>query len=183
MVGVTERVCPVHAKSAFLCVTIQSMVPSRCSTVKEVRGDFVDINAVIGLVEVIFWYKKGIPRAALRNGSSMDNVDCAYVGISLIKYSISSTNSYELTFSAFPLTPTKVPLLVYSFCDADNETDKREYGAPKTSNRASTITNQISNLVYSIFKRAKYLQYLYTSQLSCSGYLHSTRATPRWPLR
>lgn len=59
-----------------------------------------------------------MPRAALRKGSKMDNVDCA--------------------FSAFPLTPTNVPLLVYSFCEADNETDKREYGAPRTSNRAST---------------------------------------------
>ena len=42
-----------------------------------------------------------------------------------------------LTLSAFPLTPTNVPLLVYNFWDADNETDRREYGAPRTSNRAS----------------------------------------------
>jgi len=58
-----------------------------------------------------------MPTTALRNGSSRDNVDCV--------------------FSDFPLTPTNVPLLVYSFCEADNETDKREYGAPSTSNRAS----------------------------------------------
>ena len=43
----------------------------------------------------------------------------------------------KLTFSAFPLTPTNVPLLVYNFWEADRETDKREYGAPRTSNRAS----------------------------------------------
>lgn len=58
-----------------------------------------------------------MPRTALRKGSKMDNVDCA--------------------FSAFPLTPTNVPLLVYNFWEADRETDKREYGAPRTSNRAS----------------------------------------------
>lgn len=65
-----------------------------------------------------------MPRAALRNGSSMESVDCA--------------------FSAFPLTPTNVPLLVYSFCDADKETDKREYGAPRTSNRASAGSDEAS---------------------------------------
>lgn len=42
------------------------------------------------------------------------------------------------TFSALPVTPTKVPLLVYNFCEADNETDKSENGVPSTSNRAST---------------------------------------------
>lgn len=47
-------------------------------------------------------------------------------------------DEYDIrTFSALPDTPTNVPLLVYSFCDADNETDKREYGAPRTSNLAS----------------------------------------------
>jgi hypothetical protein len=29
------------------------MVPLRCNTVKEVKGDFVDIRAVMGLVEEI----------------------------------------------------------------------------------------------------------------------------------
>lgn len=44
---------------------------------------------------------------------------------------------YSLTFSTFPLTPMRVPRLVYSFCDADNETESMEYGAPITSKRAS----------------------------------------------
>jgi hypothetical protein len=53
------------------------MVPLRCSTVKDVRGDFVDISAVMGVVEEIRWYKKGIPRTALRKGSRIESVDCA----------------------------------------------------------------------------------------------------------
>ena len=43
----------------------------------EVRGDLVDINAVMGLVEETFWYRKGIPRGARRTGSRRDRVDCA----------------------------------------------------------------------------------------------------------
>lgn len=46
---------------------------------KDVRGDFVDIRAVMGLVEDIRWYKNGMPRTARRKGSSMDSVDCAWV--------------------------------------------------------------------------------------------------------
>lgn len=34
--------------------------------------------------------------------------------------------SSMLTFSDFPLTPTNVPRRVYSVCDADNETERRE---------------------------------------------------------
>lgn len=30
-----------------------------------------------------------------------------------------------------------MPFLVNSFCDADKETERREYGAPRTSKRAS----------------------------------------------
>lgn len=41
------------------------------------------------------------------------------------------------TLSALPLNPTRVPRRVYRFCDADSETDRSEYGAPTTSNRAS----------------------------------------------
>lgn len=51
--GVTERVWPVHARSAFRCVTIQSTVPLRCTTTIDVIGDLVEMRAVIGLVEVI----------------------------------------------------------------------------------------------------------------------------------
>lgn len=39
-------VCPVHANSAFLCVTIQSSLPSRCTMTMEVIADFVEIRAV-----------------------------------------------------------------------------------------------------------------------------------------
>ena len=74
-----------------------------------------------------------MPRAARRNGSSMDNVDWVCLVVSAIQYA----HMTRLTFSDFPLSPTKVPRLVYSFCDADNETERREYGAPRTSNLAS----------------------------------------------
>lgn len=43
----------------------------------------------------------------------------------------------RLTFSTLPLTPTRVPRLVNNFCDAANETESMEYGAPITSKRAS----------------------------------------------
>lgn len=69
---------PVQAKSAFLCATIQSTVPLRWRTVNEVMGDLVDIMAVIGLVEVMRWYKKGMPSAARRKGPSMESVDCVF---------------------------------------------------------------------------------------------------------
>lgn len=39
-------VCPVHANSAFLCATIQSNLPSRCTMAMEVIADFVEIKAV-----------------------------------------------------------------------------------------------------------------------------------------
>lgn len=77
IVGETDSVCPVQANKAFRCATIQSTVPLRCRTVKEVSGDFVEISAVIGLVEEIFWYRKGIPRTARRIGSRIDRVDWA----------------------------------------------------------------------------------------------------------
>ena len=44
--GFTVRLCPVHANSAFRCVIIQSNLPSRWTTTKDVIFDFVDINAV-----------------------------------------------------------------------------------------------------------------------------------------
>jgi hypothetical protein len=49
--GLTERECPVHANRAFRCATIQSIVPSSCTTAKEVTGDLGDNRAVKGLVE------------------------------------------------------------------------------------------------------------------------------------
>jgi hypothetical protein len=72
-------VWPVHASKAFLCVTIQSTVPLRCSTDSEVIGDLVEMSAVIGVVEDIRWYKKGMPRMALLKGPRIESVDCAYL--------------------------------------------------------------------------------------------------------
>lgn len=48
-------VCPVHASRALRCVTIQSVVPSRWRTAKDVVGDFVEMRAVIGEVAVMRW--------------------------------------------------------------------------------------------------------------------------------
>lgn len=45
---------------------------------KEVVGDFVAMSAVIGLVDDILWYKKGMPRAVLRKGSRIERVDWAW---------------------------------------------------------------------------------------------------------
>lgn len=52
-------------------------------------GAFVDIRAVTGLVEEIFWYKKGMPTGARLKGSRKDKV--------------------ERMFSELPLRPTRVP--------------------------------------------------------------------------
>lgn len=51
--GLTDNACPVHASNAFLCATIQSFLPSKCTTDIDVMGDFVETSAVIGLVEEI----------------------------------------------------------------------------------------------------------------------------------
>lgn len=52
-VGRTESECPVHASSPCRCATIQSTVPSRWTTAKEVMADLVAIRAVSGVVEEI----------------------------------------------------------------------------------------------------------------------------------
>jgi hypothetical protein len=51
--GLTDRACPLQASNADLWAIIQSSLPSRCTVAKEVRGDFVDIRAVIGEVDDI----------------------------------------------------------------------------------------------------------------------------------
>lgn len=95
MVGRTDIVWPVHAKRAFLWATIQSTVPSRCTTAKEVSGDLVAIRAVMGDVEDTWgrqndhgsskggmltrWYRKGIRKSARRNGSNTDSVETALI--------------------------------------------------------------------------------------------------------
>jgi hypothetical protein len=111
-----------------------------------------------------------MPRTALRKGSKMDNVDCAWSYISN-RFEMFIGSDIELTFSAFPLAPTNVPLLVYSFCEADNETDKREYGAPSTSNRASINRQCISRLRRTRTENFPYLQDPSKHQLSSPKHL------------
>jgi hypothetical protein len=52
--GARLRVWPVHARREFRDATIQSSRPSRCTTTRDVMGDFVAIRAVKGVVEDIF---------------------------------------------------------------------------------------------------------------------------------
>ena len=49
-----------------------------------------------------------------------------------------------LTFSGLPVTPTNVPRLLYSFCEADSDTESNEYGEPMTSNLASATHHSAS---------------------------------------
>lgn len=53
--GFKLRVCPVHASKAFRCATIQSSLPSKCTTTREVMGDLVAIKAEYGVVDVMRW--------------------------------------------------------------------------------------------------------------------------------
>lgn len=49
--------------------------------VKEVRGDFVVMRALIGVVDVIFWYRKGIPTRARRIGDRMRMLETVLSGV------------------------------------------------------------------------------------------------------
>lgn len=53
--GRGERSGPVHATSAFFCVTIQSIRPSSRTTAKESRCVFVDIVAKIWVLLVTYY--------------------------------------------------------------------------------------------------------------------------------
>jgi len=55
MRGEGTRVWPVQARRALRWPTIQSVVPSRWRTEKEVLGDLVAIRAVMGVVEEMRW--------------------------------------------------------------------------------------------------------------------------------
>ena len=74
----------------------------------------------------------------------MDNVDSVYWY--LHQWRAFSLDCSRYTFSAFPLTPTRVPRLVYRFCEADNDTERSEWGAPSTSNLASAAAGQLFEL-------------------------------------
>ena len=52
-IGRTRSEWPVHASKAFRCATIQSIVPFRCITAKELAGNLVEISRVRGLMEDI----------------------------------------------------------------------------------------------------------------------------------
>ena len=54
MEGLIEMVCPVQASSARPA-SIQSVVPSRFTVVIDVLDALVDINAEMGVVDVILW--------------------------------------------------------------------------------------------------------------------------------
>lgn len=54
ILGLTDSACPVHASSADLCATIQSNLPSRWTTAKEVMGDLDEMRAVTGVVDDIY---------------------------------------------------------------------------------------------------------------------------------
>lgn len=84
---------------------------------KDVSGDLADIRAVIGEVEVMDWYRKGMPPKVRVSGDSRE--------------------SFDTTLSGFPVRATSVPRRVRSVCDADSCADNRENGAPRTSKRAS----------------------------------------------
>ena len=53
--GVMLRVEPVQARSALRGASFQSVVPSSWRMAKEVKGDLVEMRAVTGDGEVIFW--------------------------------------------------------------------------------------------------------------------------------
>lgn len=97
---------PVQARRAFRCVTIQSVVPSRCTTVKVVVGDFVEISAVTGEAAVIRWYKNGTPKGPRVSGLSSDSVDwvCSTVSIASSVHS----KSY-IHLQAFQREPPRFP--------------------------------------------------------------------------
>lgn len=92
MLGLIERLDPVQASRAFRWASFQSDVPSSCRIANEVRGDFVVIRALTGVVEVIFWYRKGMPTNARRIGDRMRRL--------------------EIVLSGVPERPTREPRLV-----------------------------------------------------------------------
>ena len=122
MVGLTERVLPVHASSAFLCANFQSDVPSNCKIAKVVKGERVDIKAFAGEVDVIRWYRNGIPTSARRTGLSNRSVDTVPLGS--------------------PAKATNVPRRVYRSWEGERLTKRSEYGLPMTSNEASETISE-----------------------------------------
>jgi hypothetical protein len=74
-VGATFSERPVHARRALRCVIFQSDVPSRWRMVREVLVEGVEIIAERDVVDVIRWYRKGMPLMARRKGVRRRRVD------------------------------------------------------------------------------------------------------------
>ena len=55
--GFTVSAWPVQARRADLCATIQSTLPSRCTVVNEEAAELVEIKAVTGEVELIYYHE------------------------------------------------------------------------------------------------------------------------------
>jgi len=117
IVGVTARVEPVQARRDLRWARRQSVVPSRCRTQKVVSGDLAEMRAVMGVGEVIFWYKKGMPRKMRRRGERKRSVETV------------SPEEEE--------RPTRVPRRVWRVWEGERDTERREDGEPRTSNVAS----------------------------------------------
>lgn len=152
---------PVHARRAFRCANIQSTVPLSWSRANEVTGDLTETNADTGLVEDIYTRQMRLEIDVLgRSGVfSLFGIEMEFrvlldetaQGFAewkrpsiIIQPSIPTVCPYtnNHTFSGFPLSPTRVPRLVYRFWDAESDTESREYGEPTTSNFASLTTGQ-----------------------------------------
>ena len=121
--GFVLKVWPVHASNACLWLTTQSCLPSRLTVTMLDMGDLVEMRAVTGVVEEIFWYRKGMPTGARLKGSRKESV--------------------ESVFSDLPCRPTRVPRRVKRVCEAERETERREKGVPMTSKCASNRGQQM----------------------------------------
>jgi len=135
MLGLIDKDFPVHASKAFLCASFQSVVPSSCRMVNVVSGDLVDISALMGELDVIFWYRNGIPISARRTGLSRRNV--------------------EMVLSGSPENPTRVPRRVYRSCEGERETERREYGEPRISKEASALVSDNQFYRYTTYQATK----------------------------
>lgn len=82
------------------------MVPSNCRIANVVSGDLVEMRALIGEVDVIFWYRNGIPTSARRTGFNK--------------------RRDEMVSSGVPANATKDPRRVKRSCEGDNVTERSE---------------------------------------------------------
>jgi hypothetical protein len=78
------------------------------------------MRAVMGVGDVIFWYKKGMPTKMRRRGGRRRSVETVLEG---------SPEAEE--------RPTRVPRRVWRVWEGERDTERREDGEPRTSNVAS----------------------------------------------